>query len=128
MSGTAAAGERGSVSLVAVAIIAAATILALGAADLARVLVAASRAQTAADASALAAAQELAIPSGRDPAEVAAEYALRNGGELLGCSCARGTFEAVVQVGVDTGSLLLLGEHRVVRADARAVVDLGGSP
>jgi secretion/DNA translocation related TadE-like protein len=118
-------GERGSASLVAVAIVAMATVLALGAADLAEVLIAESRAQTAADAAALAAAQELAIPSGRDPAEVAAEYVARNDGDLLECSCARGAFEATVRVRLDAGTLFLLGEARAVEAEARAVVDMG---
>lgn len=118
-------GERGSASLVAVAIVAMAMVLALGAADLARVLIAESRAQTAADAAALAAAQELAIPSGREPAEVAAEYVALNGGELLECSCARGAFEATVRVRLDAGTLFLLGEARGVEAEARAVVDVG---
>jgi Putative Flp pilus-assembly TadE/G-like len=52
--------ERGSVSIVVVALMAMALVLAMGAADLARVLTGAARAQTAADAAALAAAQELA--------------------------------------------------------------------
>src|SRR5207244_13569080 len=56
-----AASERGSVSVLAAGIMVALVVLALGASDVARVLSAASRAQTAADAAALAAAQELAL-------------------------------------------------------------------
>jgi hypothetical protein len=64
------------VSIVVVAMMAAIVVLALGAADVARVFAAASRAQTAADAAALAAAQELALPGGIvTPAETAAGYA-----------------------------------------------------
>src|SRR5205823_3989723 len=72
--------------------------LAVGAADVGRALVAQARARTAADAAALAAAQELAIPGGRAPAEIAAEYASRNDGHLLSCTCDVGTLEAVVEV------------------------------
>ncbi len=117
--------EQGSVSIVAAGIVAMVVVLGLGAADLARVLVAASRAQSAADAAALAAAQELAIPDGRTPADVAAEYAGRNGAELLECRCDPGTFEATVRVSIAVGHLATLGGERSVEAQARAVVDAG---
>jgi secretion/DNA translocation related TadE-like protein len=118
-------GERGSVSIVAAGLMVVALILAMGAADLARVLTAASRAQTAADAAALAAAQELALGSpGSGPADLAAEYADRNGAGLTRCSCEAGTTEATVTVLVEVGSLLLLPGSRVVTAQARAVVEV----
>jgi secretion/DNA translocation related TadE-like protein len=110
--------------VVTVGLVSVVVAFALGAADLARVLVAVARAQTAADSGALAAAQELAIPSGLEPEDLAREYARRNGGELLECDCAVGTFEATVRVRVDAGELLLLGGHRFAEARARAVVDL----
>ncbi len=118
--------EDGSASIVVAAIVAMVVVLALGAADVARVLAAAGRAQTAADAAALAAAQELAIPSARDPQDVAAEYAGRNGAVLVGCVCAFGTFEANVEVRVDVGDLLLFDDGRSVVAEARAVVATPG--
>ena len=90
--------EAGSVSVLVAAIVAALVVLALGTADLARVLATAATAQTAADVAALAAAQELAIPGELDPAEVAREYAGRNGAIVVTCECAAGTFEAVVTV------------------------------
>jgi secretion/DNA translocation related TadE-like protein len=123
-------GERGSVSIVAAGLMAVALVLAMGAADLARVLTAAARAQTAADASALAAAQELALgSSGSAPADLAAEYADRNGATLTECSCEAGGTEATVTVGVEVGAFLLLSGSRVVTARARAVVDVpSGSP
>ena len=71
--------ERGSVSVVVAAIVLLALVLSVGVTDVARVLVARSHARTAADAAALAVAQELALPSGTDPADVAADYAARNG-------------------------------------------------
>jgi len=117
--------ERGSVSIVVVALMAVALVLAMGAADLARVLTAAARAQTAADAAALAAAQELAVSSsGSAPGGLAAEYAGRNGAVLTACSCDAGGTEAVVTVTMQVGTLLLAPDDRVVTARARAVVDV----
>jgi Flp pilus assembly protein TadG len=118
--------ERGSVSIVVAALMAVALVLAMGAADLARVLTGAARAQTAADAAALAAAQELASASSADvePADLAAAYAERNGAVLTSCSCDAGGSEAVVTVTVQVGALLLAPDDRVVTARARAVVEI----
>ena len=77
--------EQGSVSIVVAAIILLALVLSLGVADVARVLVARAHARTAADAAALAVAQELALPSGMDPADVAADYAVRNDAIVTDC-------------------------------------------
>lgn len=118
--------EQGSVSIVVVALVAMILILGLGAADLAKALVAVSRAQSAADAAALAAAQELALPSGRDPADAAAGYAARNGAELIECRCEAGTLEATVRVRVPVGFLSSLGGERDVESQARAIVDPDG--
>jgi len=106
-------------------VLAALMMLAMGASDVARVLHAASRAQTAADAAALAAAQALAIDEeGPQPAELAAEYAARNGAVLETCACEPGTFEATVAVRVPVGDLFLVAGDRTARAEARAQVDL----
>lgn len=117
-------GEEGSVSIVVAAFVAALVVLSLGTADLARVLTVAATAQTAADVAALAAAQELAIPGELDPADIAREYAGRNGAIVVTCECATGTFEAVVTVRAAVGPLALFADDRVVEATARAVVDL----
>jgi secretion/DNA translocation related TadE-like protein len=117
--------EGGSVSIVVAALVAMILVLGLGAADLTKALVAVSRAQSAADAAALAAAQELALPSGREPADAASEYAARNGAELIECRCAAGTLEATVRVRVPVGYLSTLGDERIVEARARAVVEPG---
>ena len=77
-----------------------ALVVTMGAADVGRAPIARSRAEAVADLAALAAAQELALPSGIDPSTVAAEYADRNDGRLVSCSCATGTSEAVVEVAV----------------------------
>src|SRR5918994_5496718 len=117
-------GERGSVSIVIAAGVGMALVIAIGVADVGRALIARSRAEAVADLAALAAAQELALPSGVDPSTVAAEYADRNGGRLVSCSCATGTSEAVVEVAVPArGFLLPLGDRDVIGV-ARAVVDL----
>ena len=116
--------DVGSVSVLVAAIVAALVVLALGAVDLARVLTAAATAQTAADFAALGAAQELAIPGELDPADVASEYAARNGAVVVACECAPETFEAVVTVRADVGPLALFADDRAVEASARAVVDL----
>jgi secretion/DNA translocation related TadE-like protein len=118
------ATQNGSASIVVAAIAAALVVLALGAADVARVLVAAANAQTAADAAALAVAQELAIPGELEPATVAMEYATHNGATVVACECDRGTFEAVVTVRAPVGPLLLFPDDRAVEATARGVVDL----
>ena len=111
-------GERGSVSVLLAAGILVVLVLVLGVTDLGRVLIARSKARTAADAAALAAADELALPTGADPAALAAEYAKRNGADLTACTCTVGTFEAVVMVEVTTGDLLLFPGVRVVVARA----------
>lgn len=118
--------ERGSVSVVVAAMVSAFVVLALAAADLARVLTAAATAQTAADAAALAAAQEQFLPGDLEPADVARDYAARNGAVLVDCECEREMLEAVVTVHAAIGPLLLFGDDRAVRASARAVVDLPG--
>jgi Flp pilus assembly protein TadG len=114
------------VSVLVAAIVAALLVMGLGAADLARVLTAVATAQTAADVAALAAAQELALPGELEPAEVAREYAERNGAVVVACECAVETFEAVVTVRAAVGPLLLFVDDRTVEATARAVVDLPG--
>jgi secretion/DNA translocation related TadE-like protein len=80
-----------------------------------------ARAQLAADAAALAAAQELLIPTEEAPEEVAAKYAGHNGARLVGCQCPGQERDVVVTVEVDV-TLPLLEQTRTVRASARAVV------
>ena len=120
--------EQGSVSIVVAAIILLALVLSLGVADVARVLVARTHARTAADAAALAVAQELALPSGTDPADIAAEYAARNDAILTDCVCVAGTLDATVTVSIVVDEFLLVSGVRTVAARARAVVDLPVEP
>jgi secretion/DNA translocation related TadE-like protein len=127
-AGRGGATDRGSISVVTAAVIGIALICCIGVADLAKVLVVRAHAQAAADSAALAAAQELALASGRLPAALAAEYATRNGATLLGCKCDPGTTQAIVGVSMSVGHLLLLPGDRTVIAWARAVVDIPGVP
>jgi secretion/DNA translocation related TadE-like protein len=120
--------DRGSVTIVVAGLLTVGLVFSLGVADLARVLAASGRAQTAADASALAAVEELAMGSGRDPAEPAREYAARNGASLVHCVCPTDGTEAIVEVRIRVGALLLLSDDRSVGASARAVVDLPSHP
>jgi secretion/DNA translocation related TadE-like protein len=113
--------QRGSASLVVMAALAFAAIFVAFTADLSRASAARARAQVAADAAALAAAQELVAPGGREPVEVASEYASRNGAALIECRCEPGSQEAVVTVELDV-VLPFLGQTRVVQGTARAVV------
>ncbi|HET8526044.1 MAG TPA: pilus assembly protein TadG-related protein [Actinomycetota bacterium] len=105
--------------------VAALVVFSLGVADVARVLLAASTAQTSADAAALAAAQALALDEREPlPGELAAEYASLNGAVLETCTCDPGTFAATVEVRMPVGDLILFGDDRTVRAMARADVDV----
>ena len=116
--------EDGSVSVVVAAAVGMALVVTMGAADVGRALIARSRAEAAADLAALAAAQELAFPSGTDPAELAADFATRNGARLLSCSCAKGSSDAIVRVAVQVRGFLLPLADRDAIGVARAVVDL----
>jgi secretion/DNA translocation related TadE-like protein len=120
-----AGGERGSVSILSTGVMVLACVMALVAADLTIALRDRAQAQTAADAAALAAAQEIALPSGIAPVDAASTYAQLNGGTLLSCTCDPTTTEAVVTVQV-TVHLVFLGPDRTVDASARAVIGAGG--
>ena len=120
--------ERGSVSVVIAAVVLLALVLSLGVADVAHVLVARSRARTAADAAALAVAQDLVIPSGVALSDIAANYAALNGAELSACVCEPGTFEATVTVSIQVDGFLLVAGARTVQVRSRAVVDLPADP
>ena len=120
--------DRGSVTIVAAAVMAVVVVATMGAADVGKALVARARAQQAADAAALAAAQELAFPSGLAPAETAADLATRNGARLVSCACAPGTLDALVEVSAPIGPLLLFPGDLAVSARARAVVDVPAPP
>ena len=114
-------GEHGSISVVMAAVLGLAAMCALATAELGRAADLRARAQTAADAAALAAAQSFLSPDGLEPTSLAREYAERNGARLIRCRCPPGGREAVVTVAMDP--LPRLGAAGEVRASARAVVD-----
>lgn len=116
--------EHGSVTLVVAAAVGIALVVTMGAADVGRALIARARAEAVADLAALAVAQELVLPSGVDPSQIAADYADRNGATLVSCSCSPGSLEATVRVSVDVRGFLLPLPDRAVVGVARAVVDL----
>jgi secretion/DNA translocation related TadE-like protein len=116
--------EVGSVSVVTAGLLLVTVVMSLATVDVLQVLSARDRVQTAADAAALAAAQELLVPTERAPAEVAADYAADNGAQLVSCRCDPGSLDAVVVV-ERTLSLPFLGGRRTVVATARAVIEQG---
>jgi len=79
--------------------------------------------RAAADAAALAAAQDLALSSG-DPEADAARFAQENGTVLVDCACAAGDADAVVTVRRTIAGLLLVPGPVSIDARARATVDL----
>lgn len=123
--------QRGSASILGVAVIAVAVALGIGLVDVTRLLTARARAEAAADAAALAAAPLTYLPGGAPVAEAAA-YAGANGGRLVRCSCAIDRSPAIRQVEVEVEvaiRLALLGSHtvRVVgRAEFDPVRAMGG--
>jgi Flp pilus assembly protein TadG len=116
--------ERGSVSIVVAGVAVVALVACLGVADVGKALVARARARAAADAAALAAVQELALPGGRHPTRGPGQYAQHTRAALSSCACAAGSLEAVVEVETPVGPMFLVGDSLNVRARARAVIDL----
>jgi secretion/DNA translocation related TadE-like protein len=115
--------QRGSVTVLTVGAIVITLVCAMGVADVGRVLIERSRAKLAADAAALAAAQDLALDQG-DPGADAATFASRNGAVLVSCECALGSLDALVTVDRTFDGLLLVPGSLDVHAVARAVVDV----
>lgn len=107
-----ACSDRGSGTVLVVAVVAVVLVLAAGVGLLVRAQSARTGAQTAADLAALAAASSIAAPRGvvlgdrqSQPGAVcglAGEVARRNGGVLTGCEVGQ---DGVVQVSVTRGSL-----------------------
>jgi Flp pilus assembly protein TadG len=112
--------ERGNVSVIAVAGIALAMVLCLGLARVGGALLLKARADTAADAAALAAADSLALGRSDSDAYVAARGAAAdNDARLLECVCSGGVAEVSVEV---------VGAAGRARVHARAEVDLSRVP
>lgn len=98
-------GERGSATVLMLAVIVVALTLALAAAALARAAHARGTAQAAADLAAIAAATAAQRPVGGDPCAVAAHVAAQNGARLDRCAVlAGGDVELSTSVAVDLGA------------------------
>ena len=92
--------ERGSVAIMALAVVVLAGVVALGVAKAGSAAGSAARADTAADAAALAAAHALARFEGSATAVAAAESgAIENGARLRSCDCRDDHAEVTVEVG-----------------------------
>lgn len=119
--------DRGNVSIAMLALAAVVAMLILGLGDLTIFLLARAKAQTAADAAALAAAAEQVPGIGRDPTQQARRLAKANGADLTGCACRPEARSATVEVQIPVRFAVIraLGVRRVV-GRARAEVDLKG--
>lgn len=117
--------EEGSVAIALVGGMAAVMVMLIGLSDLASFFLARTRAQTAADAAALAAAAELVPGLGGAPEEAARQFAGANGARLLTCDCRLGAGVAEVKVSVPVSlSIAGLAGARAVRARSRAEISL----
>jgi DNA topoisomerase I len=119
--------DRGSAAVSVVGLAALVMVLMLALGDLTAFLLARAKAQTAADAAALAAAAELIPGRGPGPQAAAEKFAAANGASLLSCSCLPRSEAAVVYVAVPARFAILraIGARRVL-GRARAEVDLPG--
>lgn len=118
--------EDGAASLVILTGVLVFSLLAVMTVDLGAVLLARVRAQTAADAAALAAViqQVPLLSNGDDPETVARDTAALNHALLLSCTCTVGDLTATVRVGLDPPiAMMLPWAGRRVTAEASAGVD-----
>jgi len=118
--------EDGFVSAIVLAILALVGLLCLAVADAANVLVTRARAQSAADAAALAAAVAQWPFAGRDesPGEAAARVAEDNGASVESCDCRLRGDSALVTVSMPTRIRILGVAPSRVRASAESALDV----
>lgn len=114
-----AAADHGNASITVVGGMAMIMVFTLGLSDLAVFFIARTRAQTAADSAALAAAAELIPGLGAEPQSKAEQFAAANGAKLLSCRCVLGSGIAEVSVSVPV-SLTLSGFSSVKEVKARS--------
>jgi secretion/DNA translocation related TadE-like protein len=116
--------DDGTASVLMIALLALAGFACLATADAANVLLARARAQSAADAAALAAAAAQWKLDGTDePSAVAADVAESNGAALESCACDVRAVSATVVVSVGTRVKMLGSARRTVTASATAAFD-----
>jgi secretion/DNA translocation related TadE-like protein len=115
--------QAGSVAVLVCGLIAVAIVLTLAVATLGGAVVLAGRAESAADAAALAAADSLALGHRSLACAAAGLVAAIDGAHLVACDLEPDAVEVVVEL--DGNHPIVLG--RPVRARSRAEVDLSGS-
>ncbi|MDQ1467321.1 MAG: hypothetical protein QOH10_1736 [Actinomycetota bacterium] len=115
--------ERGSVAVLACALVAVAAVLMLAVVAVGGAVVLAGRAEAAADGAALAGADALAMGHGSVACAAASLVAEVDGARLVECRLEADAVEVVVAL--NGGGPVALG--RTVRARARAEVDLSAS-
>jgi secretion/DNA translocation related TadE-like protein len=104
-------------------------LLAMGAARLGGALVGRARAESAADAAALAAADRLALGGGAAAARAAAEHtAASNDARLVSCACAGASAAVVVEVDLPAWASLFGPAEGRAKAEVRpeCILDLDG--
>ena len=112
--------ERGGVSIVMLGVLVVGLVLAMGAARLGGALVGRARAESAADAAALAAADRLALGDGPGAArDAAATTAVSNDARLVSCTCSGTTAEVVVEVDIPAWGALLGPARGNAKAEVR---------
>jgi Flp pilus assembly protein TadG len=122
--------EDGSLAMPLLVLVWVSFVLTVALVDVGAYLLAASRAQGAADAAALAAvAADLAAPA---PAEVVARsVAGRNGARVEACDCRAGVERVAVTVSVPVGGLFIarhVGAERVTASAEALLVEAEGRP
>ncbi len=125
--GTRARSERGGVSIVMLAVLVIGLVLAMAVARLGGALIGRARAEAAADAVALAAADRLALGDGAAAARQAAhETAVTNDARLVSCDCSGTAAEVVVEVDVPAWGALFGPARGRAKAEVRpeCVVEL----
>ena len=117
--------ERGGVTILMLVVLVFGLLLTLGVSRLGVAIVGRARADTAADAAALAAADSLALGRGSVAAADAARVtAASNGARLVSCVCTGTTAEVVVDL--DLGVLGSARGHAKAEIDPRCGFDLPG--
>jgi secretion/DNA translocation related TadE-like protein len=119
--------EHGAVSMVMLGVLVVGLVLTMGAARLGGALIGRARADAAADAAALAAADRLALGDGAGEAHRAAtETAATNDARLVSCDCSGTTAEVVVEVDIPAWGALFGPARGRAKAEVRpeCVVDL----
>ncbi len=115
-------GEHGSVAVLFCGLLALAVVLTLAIGSLGGAVVLAGRAEAAADAAALAAADSVALGNRSSACAAASRVAELDGAHLVECDLETDAVEVLVQL---TGDDRSVAGHRV-RARSRAEIDLSG--